>query len=94
MNEETLVRLCKLSGLRLTDADSVELLQDLLTIKGFVDNIHRIPTENVEPLAHPLDMEQVLRDDIPEQGIDRDRYQQLASDALDGFYLVPRVIEP
>ena len=93
LNEEILVRLCQLSNLRLLESEQGELLHDLQTIKRFVDNIHGVDTREVEPLSHPLDMDQVLREDSTVDEIDRATYQELARDIGDG-YLVPRVIEP
>ena len=52
-----------------------------------------VDTEGVEPLAHPLDLEQRLRaDEITEEN-QRDRLQKLAPASEEGLYLVPKVLE-
>ena len=44
-------------------------------------------------MAHPLHMDQPLREDRVIESDDRDRYQQNASETEAGLYLVPKVIE-
>ncbi len=94
MDDATLARLGHLSRILLKDGERSALLQDLRTILRFVDEIKSVPTEDVEPLAHPLDTVQALRDDSAIADIERDKYQQVASQTLDGFYVVPKVIDP
>jgi aspartyl-tRNA(Asn)/glutamyl-tRNA(Gln) amidotransferase subunit C len=72
-------------------------------IPGFVDNLSRIiefvdqleaaPTDDVEPMAHPLRMTQPLRPDEVTETDERDRYQANARSTEAGLYLVPKVIE-
>ena len=90
----TIRKLCRLSNLHLDEKEHQELVNDLQMILGFVDIIHSVDTDNVQPLAHPLEMVQVLREDTPAEAIERDVYQELSKGTQDGFYLVPRVIEP
>ena len=94
MDDATLARLGQLSRILLEDEERPALLQDLRTILRFVDEIKSIPTDDVEPLAHPLDTAQAMRDDSANEDIERDEYQQIAAQTLDGFYVVPRVIDP
>ena len=52
-----------------------------------------IDTDGVEPLAHPLDMDQPLRDDTVTETVDRARFLAVAPLTRDGLYLVPKVVE-
>jgi aspartyl-tRNA(Asn)/glutamyl-tRNA(Gln) amidotransferase subunit C len=52
-----------------------------------------VDTNNVQPLAHPLDSIQRLRPDNVSETDRRDHYQTLAPQVEAGLYLVPRVIE-
>lgn len=94
MDDATLARLGYLSRILLQEEERSALLQDLRTILHFVDEIKSVPTEDVEPLAHPLDTVQAIRDDSAISDIERDEYQQIASQTMDGFYVVPKVIDP
>jgi aspartyl-tRNA(Asn)/glutamyl-tRNA(Gln) amidotransferase subunit C len=50
-------------------------------------------TDNVEPMAHPMDQMQRLRaDEITEEN-NREKFMSIAPQVEAGFYLVPKVIE-
>jgi aspartyl-tRNA(Asn)/glutamyl-tRNA(Gln) amidotransferase subunit C len=51
-----------------------------------------LQTEGVEPTAHPLPIENVLRDDDPRPSLDRDEVLAQAPDALDGRFRVPAIL--
>ena len=44
-------------------------------------------------MAHPLDFNQPLRDDIPDREIDRSNNQNDQSKIKDGYYTVPKIID-
>ena len=50
-------------------------------------------TDNIEPMAHPLDQLQRLREDAVLEVNQREKFQQIAPAVEDGLYLVPKVIE-
>ena len=55
--------------------------------------MQQIETDGVDPLAHPLDIKARLRADQANSDIDRSRFQDIAPETADGYYLVPRVVE-
>jgi aspartyl-tRNA(Asn)/glutamyl-tRNA(Gln) amidotransferase subunit C len=52
-----------------------------------------VDTEGVEPMAHPLEMAQRLREDAVTEENRRDSYQANAPAVENGLFLVPKVIE-
>jgi aspartyl-tRNA(Asn)/glutamyl-tRNA(Gln) amidotransferase subunit C len=50
-------------------------------------------TDNVSPMAHPLDQIQRLRPDVVTEHNQREHFQAIAPQVEDGLYLVPKVIE-
>lgn len=94
MDDATLSRLGYLSRILLEDDERSLLAQDLRRILLFIDTIKSTATDDIEPLAHPLDTVQALRDDSAIGAIERDDYQQIAKHTMEGFYIVPRVIDP
>lgn len=93
MEQETLDKLNRLSQLSVDPAEKDLTLKHLNDIMSLIDQLQEIDTDNVEPLAHPLDMEQPLRNDEVTETVDRERYQSIAPSTRDGLYLVPRVVE-
>ena len=66
---------------------------DLSNILKLVEQMDAVDTSNVEPMAHPLDMAQRLRDDEVTEQNQRDHFQGIAPQTESGLYLVPKVIE-
>jgi aspartyl-tRNA(Asn)/glutamyl-tRNA(Gln) amidotransferase subunit C len=50
-------------------------------------------TDNVEPMAHPMDQAQRLRPDVVTELNNRKKFQAIAPQVEAGLYLVPKVIE-
>ena len=93
LNDNDIVRLARLAQLALDPADRAKAIVDLDRIIAMVDAMLIIDTDGVEPLAHPLDATQRLREDVVDASNDRDRYQAIAPLTEGGLYLGPRVIE-
>jgi aspartyl-tRNA(Asn)/glutamyl-tRNA(Gln) amidotransferase subunit C len=66
---------------------------DLSDILELVTQMDAVDTEGVAPMAHPLNMTQRLRPDLPTEPDQRERFQAIAPLTEAGLYLVPRVIE-
>jgi aspartyl-tRNA(Asn)/glutamyl-tRNA(Gln) amidotransferase subunit C len=82
-----------LARIRLDDEQIPALENDLSNIISLVDQLSAANTDNVEPLAHPLDAVQRLRADEVTESNQRDAFQAIAPATESGLYLVPRVIE-
>ena len=92
--EETHVRrAAHLARLAVSDEQAKEFVDDLSQILDMVDQLQRIDTQGVAPLAHPLDATQRLRADEVTETNQRDHFQRCAPAVEDGLYLVPRVVE-
>ena len=93
MDRNTLDRLTRLSQLALSPEEKRLVLDDLGRIVALIDELAAVETEGVEPLAHPLDMDQPLREDAVTETVDREAFLGVAPLAADGLYLVPKVVE-
>lgn len=65
----------------------------LSRILDMVGALSKVDTQGVEPMAHPLAMNQRLRPDQVTEQDRRDEYQAHAPAVQDGLFLVPKVIE-
>lgn len=88
-----LKHLANLAHLELSSSEQAVAREDLARIIAMVDQMQSLPTDGVEPLAHPLDASARLRADRVTETVDRDDLQQGAPATADGLYLVPRVVE-
>ena len=83
-NVEAIAHLARLG---LTDNEIEPATASLNQIIGLLKTMQSVCTDDIQPLAHPLEKTQRLRTDH------RDEYQQLAPATAEGLYLVPKVID-
>lgn len=90
LTPEAVEKIAHLARLNLTQED---LAPQLSRIINLIEQMSQIDTRDIEPLAHPLDLSQRLReDDITEPNL-REKFQSIAPQTEAGLYLVPKVIE-
>jgi len=82
-----------LARLSVDDDEIDDVVAKLSSIVAFVDQLQTAATDDVLPMAHPMERCQRLRVDAVTEIIDRDRFQKNAPQVSNGFYLVPKVIE-
>lgn len=85
--------MANLAQLRVDEAEIQEYVASMTQILNLVEEMDAVDTNNIEPMAHPLETVQRLRPDEVTEPDQRDVIQQLAPEAYDGLYLVPRIIE-
>lgn len=86
-------KLCELARLEIGADEAADLAAKLTDIVGMVGQLSAVPTDGVEPMAHPLERPQRLREDAVTE-IDRhELYQRNAPAVERDLYLVPKVIE-
>lgn len=93
LKPEDVAAIAHLARLEIRDVDVSSYADNLTRIIDFVQQLERVDTEGVTPMAHPLDMVQRLRADEVTEHDQRDLYQQNAPQVEAGLYLVPKVIE-
>lgn len=93
IDSKVVARAAHLARLRVDDSETAELSTRLNDILGMVDQLQQADVDQVEPLAHPLEVSQPLRDDRVTEPDMRDKVLPLAPASEDGCFLVPRVIE-
>lgn len=82
-----------LARLEITEDEIPVYVRNLSRIIDFVNQLDSAGTEDVQPMAHPLNTSQPLRQDMVTESDHRDRYQGNATAVDAGLYLVPKVIE-
>ncbi|MGH8167787.1 MAG: Asp-tRNA(Asn)/Glu-tRNA(Gln) amidotransferase subunit GatC [Woeseiaceae bacterium] len=92
LTKDQVQHIALLARLKLEDAEFEDVVDKLSRIVDFVDQLQAAPTDDVVPMAHPLDMSQRLRADVVTERIDREAIQANAPAVRDGFYLVPKVL--
>ena len=70
-----------------------EYQQDLGNILNLVEQMNKVETDAIEPMAHPLEIKARLRRDEITETNQREKFQEIAPAVENGHYLVPKVIE-
>jgi aspartyl-tRNA(Asn)/glutamyl-tRNA(Gln) amidotransferase subunit C len=90
---EEIRRLARLARIELAGAEAEALGRDMNDILAMVEQMSAVDTQGVEPMAHPQEMAQRLREDRVTETDSREPFQAIAPQVEDGLYLVPKVIE-
>ena len=86
-------KIAHLARLEIGEDDIPGFVSNLSRIIDFVDQLQAVDTDDVLPMAHPLDMAQRMREDQISETDQRERFQANAAVVEDGLYLVPKVID-
>jgi aspartyl-tRNA(Asn)/glutamyl-tRNA(Gln) amidotransferase subunit C len=86
-----------LARLALSDAELALLTPQLGAIVEYVAQLQQVPTDDVEPLAHALTIQNVFREDEPTPSLSANEALSCAPDPReikgDHFFAVPAVLE-
>ncbi|HEY5791046.1 MAG TPA: Asp-tRNA(Asn)/Glu-tRNA(Gln) amidotransferase subunit GatC [Gammaproteobacteria bacterium] len=93
LDRDTVDRIAHLARLQLAEAEAEGYARHLSDILDFVAQLDDADTAGTEPLAHPLEVTQRLRDDVVTEPDQRARFQAQAPAVEDGLYLVPKVLD-
>jgi aspartyl-tRNA(Asn)/glutamyl-tRNA(Gln) amidotransferase subunit C len=86
-------RIALLARIAIDEQEEQQVLGELRSIFGLIEEMQAVDTAGVEPMSHAQDVVQRLRPDNVTEGDQRQLYQSIAPQVEDGLYLVPRVIE-
>ncbi len=93
LDRDDVVKIAHLARLAIDEADIPRYARELSNILALVEQMNRVDTTDVEPMAHPLDTRQRLRPDVLTEDDQRELFQTNAPQVEAGLYLVPKVIE-
>jgi aspartyl-tRNA(Asn)/glutamyl-tRNA(Gln) amidotransferase subunit C len=93
LSHDQVRRIARLARIAIRPEESEAVLESLNRVLGLVDEMRRVDTSGVEPMAHPLNAEQRLRPDAVTEPDQRKFYQSVSPVVEGGLYLVPKVIE-
>ncbi len=93
LNKSEVGKIALLAKLHVNDTDVDEIADRITEILSLINQMQAIDTESVEPMSHPLDAVQILREDVVTETNHRDELQKLAPKAENGLYLVPKVLD-
>jgi aspartyl-tRNA(Asn)/glutamyl-tRNA(Gln) amidotransferase subunit C len=81
-----------LARLSLSNEELDRMTSQMGGILGYIDLLSELDTEQVEPMAHALDVANVFREDVARPSLDREEALANAPHRDEECYLVPAVL--
>jgi|YelNatPaOPRAMG01_1025707.scaffolds.fasta_scaffold00724_4 aspartyl-tRNA(Asn)/glutamyl-tRNA(Gln) amidotransferase subunit C len=84
--------IAELARLKFNEEELESFTEQLNEILTYVEKLNELDTENVKPLLHPVEGQNVFREDIVKPSIKREDALLNAPDGSEEFFRVPKVI--
>lgn len=82
-----------LSRLDIAEADAEKFTGQLNAIIEYIGVLNKVDTTGVEPTAHVLPLQNVMRPDAVRPSLERELALANAPEQEDGYFKVPKIIE-
>ncbi|MFM8829168.1 MAG: Asp-tRNA(Asn)/Glu-tRNA(Gln) amidotransferase subunit GatC [Actinomycetota bacterium] len=91
IDENTVRHVARLARLRLEPDEEKVMQEELSGILEHIDAIRSMDLDGVPPTTHVIELENVLRADVPRPSLPRDEALREADDVVDESFGVPRM---
>jgi aspartyl-tRNA(Asn)/glutamyl-tRNA(Gln) amidotransferase subunit C len=92
ITSEAVAKVAKLARLSLSDDELQQATHQLSDMLDHFADIDALDLESVEPMTHPMDIANVMRDDVVLDVLDREEVLDAAPVAEDGRFRVPPIL--
>ncbi len=86
-------KVARLARLELPEDDLIQMQSQLSAILAYIDQLNELDTTDVEPMAHPLPIQNVFRPDEPTPSLPPDAALQNAPNRVGDYFGVPAVFD-
>ena len=93
VDSKTVVDMAHLARIAVSEDDIPEIAAQMSQVLALAEKMAAVDTDELAPMAHPLDASQPLRADAVTETDQREAFQAIAPAVDKGLYLVPKVIE-
>ena len=92
LSPDVVAHVARLARLDLSEEELALYTGQLAAVLDHAADVEALELDDVPPTQHPLPVVNVLRDDEPRPGLDRDEVLAMAPDAEGGRFRVPRIL--
>jgi aspartyl-tRNA(Asn)/glutamyl-tRNA(Gln) amidotransferase subunit C len=89
IDRDQVLHVARLARLRLSDEELERMPAELSKILEHVERMNRLELEGVEPTSHVVELQNVLRQDVPRPCLPRETALRGAPDIANGGFRVP-----
>ena len=89
IDREQVLHVARLARLRLSEDEVGRMSSELSSVLGHIEKINELDLDGVPPTSHVVQLENVLREDLPRESSKRERILEGAPDVARGGFRVP-----
>jgi len=89
IDRKQVLHVARLASLQLSEEEVDRMAGEMSTILGHVETMNELDLDGVEPTSHVVELQNVLREDVPRECLPRERALEQAPDVADGGFRVP-----
>lgn len=93
ISSEQVKHVANLARLSISEEEAETFTKQLDAMISFAEQLNELNTDHVEPTSHVLDMKNVMREDIAQEGLSQNEVLKNTPDHQDGQVKVPSIIE-
>ena len=93
LNPEDVRRVAGLANLHLDESQIPAMQEQLGRILTFIDQLEEVDTSGVEPLAHPFELVNAFREDVPTPMLPREEALKNAPSTDGKYFQVPAILD-
>jgi aspartyl-tRNA(Asn)/glutamyl-tRNA(Gln) amidotransferase subunit C len=93
ISKQEVEHVAMLARLELSEQEKEKLTDQLSNILTYVEKLNELDTAGVEPTAHVLDIDNVMREDVAGESLTQEKALANAPEKSAGHYRVPKIIE-
>lgn len=93
ITKQEVEHVARLARLELSEQEKEKLTEQMSNVLTYVEKLNELDTKGVEPTAHVLDINNVMRDDVAETSLSQEQALANAPEKAAGHYKVPKIIE-
>jgi aspartyl-tRNA(Asn)/glutamyl-tRNA(Gln) amidotransferase subunit C len=89
IDREQVLHVARLARLRLSEEEVETMTGELSTVLDHIETISELELDGVEPTTHVVELENVLREDVPRPSLPREKALEQAPDSDGSGFRVP-----
>jgi aspartyl-tRNA(Asn)/glutamyl-tRNA(Gln) amidotransferase subunit C len=93
IDNQTVRKVSKLAKIKINEKEETKLIEELNNILGWVDELKKVDTEQIEPMLSVFNESMVMRKDEVSSEISDELVLKNAPESKSGFFVVPKVVE-
>ncbi|HHM01543.1 MAG TPA: Asp-tRNA(Asn)/Glu-tRNA(Gln) amidotransferase subunit GatC [Caldithrix abyssi] len=93
VSREDIKKIARLAQLHIEEEQYDQYMRQLNAILGYMEKLNALDTNDVTPLMHSQELQNVMREDTVRRSLTQEEALKNAPGAGNGFFRVPKVVK-